>query len=68
MQWCRSILCQVYIGVYAMCSAEWDWAMLCVVGFVACHESHYAQYILCLIYTHNIAQSHSALHVAHTQI
>jgi len=25
-----------YIGVYAVCSAEWDWAMLYVVGFVTC--------------------------------
>jgi hypothetical protein len=22
MQWCGSILCQVYIGVYAVCSAQ----------------------------------------------
>jgi hypothetical protein len=24
------------LGVYAVCSAEWDWTMLCVVEFVIC--------------------------------
>jgi uncharacterized membrane protein YiaA len=29
-----------YVGVYAVCSAEWDLTMLCVVGFVICLPPH----------------------------
>ena len=51
MQWCGDILCEVYIGVCAVCSAEWEsWVPLARLKHELPDDGHRPKHVGAFLY------------------